>query len=192
MRSAAFGRQALIHRLGENLPDYVTAAGSGTRCTALLEDLARPGASAGEGGDRVHCLTAGEFPRVPDSLRRASGESVFRPHGSELYATEAQLTLEQRIIAQAGAEKAPHLEPELAAELLGAELADLEAQLRSAAQAQDVTTGSGLSASPGRRRVQRAHVCAARRDRCRYRGQPARRSSPGKAAEAWVRAGRAA
>lgn len=141
--SATFSRQTIIHRLGEHMPDYVTAAGP-EHAQALLEGLADR-VLAGEGGDTVHCLLAGEFPRVPGYLRRANGESVFRAHGIELYATEAQLTLEARIIAQAGAEKAPHLEPELAAELLGADMDGLEQQLREAARAG--TTGSGLSAS---------------------------------------------
>ncbi|MGH3401504.1 MAG: MobF family relaxase [Streptosporangiaceae bacterium] len=143
--SAAWSRQTLLHRLGENMPDYVTAAGP-EHAQAVLEGLADR-VLGGEGGDRVHCLTAGEFPRVPGYLRRASGESMFRAHGIELFATESQLTLEARIIAQAGAEKAPHLEPELAAELLGADMDDLESQLHDAAMAQDFETGSGLSAS---------------------------------------------
>lgn len=185
--SAAWGRQVLIHRLGENLPDHVTAAGS-EHAARVLEGLADR-IMAGEGGDRVHCLTAGEFPRVPDYLRRASGESLFRPHGSELYATKAQLTLEQRIIAQAGAEKAPHLEPELAAELVGVELADLEAQLRSAATAQDFTTGSGLSASQAA--VAFNALTSARRAEIGVAIAGSGKSYlAGKAAEAWVRAGK--
>jgi hypothetical protein len=140
---ATFNRETLIHRLGEGLPDYVVAKGP-QHARPLLEGLTDR-ILAGEGGDRVHCVTAGEFPRVPDYLRRMSGESVYRAPGSRLYATEAQLTLEQRIIAQAQAELAPYLSPENSAELLGADLAELEAQLQGAAQAPDVVTGSTLN-----------------------------------------------
>jgi conjugative relaxase-like TrwC/TraI family protein len=142
-KSAVFNRETLIHRLGEALPDYVIAKGPG-RARQMLEELADR-ILAGEAGDRVHCVTAGEFPRVPDYLRRKDGESVYRAPGARLYATEAQLTLEQRIIAQAQAELAPHLSPSQSAELLGAELDALEAQLLSSAQHSDAITGSKLT-----------------------------------------------
>jgi hypothetical protein len=63
------------------------------------------------------------------------------------YATWAQLTTEEHLSAQAQEAGAPRLEPELAASLLGADQARLEAQLQDAAQdarpAQEAT-GSGL------------------------------------------------
>ena len=139
---AVFNRETLIHRLGEAMPDYVIAKGP-DHARALLEDLTSR-VLGGEGGDRVHCVTAGEFPRVPDSLRRANGESVFRAPGSRLYATERQLSTEQRVIAQAQSELAPYLSPQTSAELLGAELDDIEAQLWGSAQTPEAVTGSKL------------------------------------------------
>ena len=58
----------------------------------------------------MELLSAPEWPRVPDGLRRADGESVFRPHGAERYASQAQLTLEERLLAQAQEPGAPHLD----------------------------------------------------------------------------------
>ena len=125
---------------------------------------------------------------MPDALRRASGESVYRAHGVEQFATEAQLTLEERIIAQAGAEKAPHLDAAQAAELLGAELNDLEAQLHDAAQAQDVTTGSGLSVSQAA--VAFNALTSARRTEIGVAiAGSGKTFLAGKTAEAWARAG---
>src|SRR5206468_4145365 len=107
----------------------------------LLPALARQ-ALAGE----AVLLSAPEWPRVPDCLRRASGENVYVPHGANRYATRGQLALEDRLLADAGEAGAPRLEPVAAARLLGAPQAQLEAQLQASAGS-DVTgelTGAGL------------------------------------------------
>ena len=92
-------------------------------------------------------LSAPEWPQVPDCLRRASGESLYTPHGAARYATGAQLTLEERLLAHAQETGAPRLHPATAARLLGAQQAHLEAQLQAPTAPQDAIsehTGSGL------------------------------------------------
>jgi len=92
-------------------------------------------------------LEAPEWPRVPDSLRRADGRSIYRPHSGTRYTTLAQLTLEERLVTQAQQPGAPRVAPDVAARLLGADLAQLEAQLGAGAQKSDQPqsdTGSGL------------------------------------------------
>ena len=91
---------------------------------ALLPALARQALAT-----EAVMLSAPEWPRVPDSLRRASGESLYIPHGAARYATGAQLDLEERLLAHAQEPGAPRLDPATAARLLGAEQAHLEAQL---------------------------------------------------------------
>jgi AAA domain len=109
----------------------------------MLEDLADR-ALAGEAAEEVLRLDPPEWPRVPDSLRRADGESIYRAHGCELYATRAQLSMEEQLLADAQAESAPHLAREQAAALLGADLAQLERQLRAGVPAPDGVTQGGL------------------------------------------------
>jgi hypothetical protein len=74
--------------------------------------------------------------------------TVFRPHGAERYASQAQLALEARILAQARATGAPRLDPDTVAWLLGADRGRLEAQLQPdapcTAAALAEITGSGL------------------------------------------------
>jgi hypothetical protein len=134
----------LIRHLGELLPDDVACADDAT-AAQLLPRLADQ-VLAGGTGEEVLSLEAPEWPRVPDSLRRADGRSVYRPHGATRYATLAQLTLEERLTAQAQEPGAPRAEPALAARLLGADQAQLEAQLQPEAQAAggQAATGSGL------------------------------------------------
>ncbi len=129
----------MIRYLGEALPAGAMAD------RATLERLASR-ALAGAAGEQVELLSAPEWPRVPGGLRRADGESVFRPHGAERYASQAQLTLEERLLAQAQEPGAPHLDPAVAARLLGADVERLQAQLRPGADTVAVagTTGSGL------------------------------------------------
>jgi TrwC relaxase/AAA domain len=138
-------RADLIRHLGELLPDDVVCRDGGA-AAALLTGLADK-VLAGAASERVIALEAPEWPPVPESLRRADGRSVYRPHSGTRYATLAQLTMEERLAAQAQQRGAPRLAPELAACLLGADQAQLEAQLHSAAatagQAQGAT-GSGL------------------------------------------------
>lgn len=84
--------------------------------------------------EQVVCLEAPEWPPVPHALRRADRRSIYRPHSGTRYATLTQLTLEERLSTQAQQEGAPQLAPEMAALLLGADQAQLEAQLSQAAQ----------------------------------------------------------
>jgi hypothetical protein len=85
---------------------------------------------SGRAGDVV-CLEAPEWPPLPQSLRRElDGRSVYTRPGITRYATAAQLSTEERLVAQAQAQAAPRLPREQAARRLGAEVASLEAQLR--------------------------------------------------------------
>ena len=138
-RITAWTRADLIRYLGETLPAGVLAD------RHALETLAAR-AISGAAGEQVELLSAPEWPRVPDGLRRAGGESVFRPHGAERYASQAQLTLEEQLLAHAREPGAPCLDAELAARLLGADPERLQAQLQpaSAAAAGAGTAGSGL------------------------------------------------
>jgi hypothetical protein len=139
-------RGDLIRHLGELLPDDVACA-SDVAAAALLPRLADQ-VLAGGAGEEVLSLEAPEWPRVQERLRRADGRSVYRPHGATRYATLAQLTMEERLTAQAQEAGAPRAEPAVAARLLGADQAQLEAQLCAGAQpaaAGPGAAGSGLS-----------------------------------------------
>jgi conjugative relaxase-like TrwC/TraI family protein len=144
---AAWTRADLIHCIGQHLPDHAVGRDQ-AHAWQYLSELAER-AAAGEAGEEVLRLNAPEWPRVPNSLRRADGESIYRAHGSELYATRAQLSMEEQLLADAQAETAPHLARELAAGLLGAgllgaDLAQLNAQVRAATLAPDGLTQGGL------------------------------------------------
>jgi conjugative relaxase-like TrwC/TraI family protein len=131
----------LIRHLGERLPATVGVM-SAADAAGLLPALARR-ALAGE----AVLLSAPQWPTVPDCLRRASGESVYVPHGANRYATHGQLALEDRLLAHAGEAGAPRLEPAVAARLLGAEQAHMQAQLQALSAGPEVTnefTGTGL------------------------------------------------
>jgi conjugative relaxase-like TrwC/TraI family protein len=139
---AAWTRADLVHHIAQNLPDHAIGQNQ-EHAWQLLEQLTAR-ALAGRAGEDVCRLDAPEWPRVPDSLRRANGESIYRAHGGERYATRAQLSMEEQLLADAQSETAPHLAREQAAALLGAELAQLDAQLRADAPAPDGVTHSGL------------------------------------------------
>jgi hypothetical protein len=140
----AWTRSALHRALGELLPAY-TAPMDDDEAGGLLPALVDR-VLGGEAG-RVVLLEAPQWPAVPESLRRRNGESMFTAHHAERYATEAQLGMEERIIAAASRRGAqvPRLVPAAAARLLGSDQAQLEAQLSRDVSA-DVTTetGSGL------------------------------------------------
>ena len=119
----------MIKYLGRVLPrsgmDPAAAA-------ALLEDLAdRALASEFE---PVACLEAPEPAEVPRSLLRADGRSVYQRHGGMRYATRAQLAMEERMLAQAGASGAPRMTRAQAAHALGADPAQLEDALTGRAR----------------------------------------------------------
>jgi hypothetical protein len=139
---AAWTRADLVHRIAQHLPDHATGRDQ-EHAWQLLEQLTA-WALAGRAGEDVCRLDAPEWPRVPDSLRRADGESIYRAHGGELYATRAQLSMEQQLLADAQAEGAPHLARGQAAALLGADLAQLQTQLHAGASAPDGVTQCGL------------------------------------------------
>jgi hypothetical protein len=110
---------------------------------ALLEGLAdRALVSEFEA---VTCLEAPEPAEVPRGLLRADGRSVYQRHGGTRYATRAQLVMEERMLAQAGATNAPRLTRAQAAHALGANPAQLDAALAGRANAaQDTRTRTGL------------------------------------------------
>jgi hypothetical protein len=66
---------------------------------------------------------------VPRSLLRADGRCIYQRHGGVRYATHAQLSIEQRMLAIARAGAAPHMTRADAARELGADLAQLDAAL---------------------------------------------------------------
>jgi hypothetical protein len=121
----------LIRHLGERLPAHVGAM-SAPEAATLVPALARQALAS-----QAVALAAPEWPRVPDCLRRASGESLYIPHGATRYATSAQLTLEERLLAHARETGAPRLRPAAAARFLGAKQARLEARLQAHAPTQD-------------------------------------------------------
>jgi AAA domain/TrwC relaxase len=133
-------RADLIKYLGRVLPrsgrDPAAAA-------ALLEEVAdRALASEFE---PVACLEAPEPAEVPASLVRADGRSVYRRHGGVRFATHAQLSMEQRMVALARASGAPRMDRADAARALGADLTQLEAALAGRAQdTQGARTRTGL------------------------------------------------
>jgi conjugative relaxase-like TrwC/TraI family protein len=139
---AAWTRADLTRHIAQNLPDHAIGQDQ-EHAWRYLEQLTGQ-ALAGQAGEQVCRLDAPEWPRVPDSLRRANGESIYRAHGGERYATRAQLSLEEQLLADARAVAAPHLAREHAAALLGADLAQLETQLRAGAPAPDGVTQRGL------------------------------------------------
>jgi hypothetical protein len=77
----------------------------------------------------VVCLEAPEWTPLPGSLRRElDGRSVYTRLGVTRYATAAQLSLEDTLVARARTQGAPRLPGELAARRLGANPALLQAQ----------------------------------------------------------------
>ncbi len=135
-------RADVIKYLGRVLPrsgmDPAAAA-------ALLEDLADRALRSEF--EPVICLAAPEPVQVPASLLRADGRSVYQRHGGVRYATRAQLTMEERMVAQAGASGAPRMDRAQAAQALGADPAELEETLTGCAvDANAPRTQSGLRA----------------------------------------------
>ena len=90
----------MIKYLGRVLPrsgrDPAAAA-------ALLEGLADRALRSEF--EPVLCLEAPEPAEVPRSLLRADGRSIYQRHGGVRYATGAQLAMEERMLAQASAER---------------------------------------------------------------------------------------
>jgi conjugative relaxase-like TrwC/TraI family protein len=94
----------------------------------LLLGLAEE-ALSGRSGEVV-CLEAPEWPLLPASLRRElDGHSIYTRPGVARYATTAQLSMEERLVAHAQTQGAPRVRGELAAGRLGADFAQLRAAL---------------------------------------------------------------
>jgi len=133
-------RADVIKYLGRVLPrcgmDSAAAA-------ALLEDVADRALQSEF--EAVACLEAPEPAPVPASLLRADGRSVYQRHGGVRFATHAQLTMEERMLALARDGGAPRLDRAEAARVLGADLAQLEDALAGRAQdTQGHRTRTGL------------------------------------------------
>jgi conjugative relaxase-like TrwC/TraI family protein len=139
----AWTRHDLLKQLALVLPAETRHMGAAA-AQELLHGLVDE-ALSGRDGDVV-CVEAPQWPPLPASLRRElDGCSVYTRPGVARYATAAQLSLENRLIAQARAQAAARLTPEIAAQRLGADPAVLEAQLRERAQdARQHTTHGGL------------------------------------------------
>jgi conjugative relaxase-like TrwC/TraI family protein len=99
----------------------------------LLLGLAEEALSGRDG--QVVCLEAPEWPPLPASLRRQmDGRSIYTRPGVARYATAAQLSMEERLVAHARTQAAPRVSGELAAQCLGADLAQLRAALAGRAR----------------------------------------------------------
>ena len=134
-------RADLIKYLGRLLP---RTGRDPAQAAALLEDLADRALRSQF--EQVLCLEAPEPAEVPRSLLRTDGRSVYRRHGGVRYATRAQLSMEDRMTAQASAQGAPRMSRAAAAHALGGDLERLERALAGRATGADGAqrTGSGL------------------------------------------------
>jgi hypothetical protein len=139
----AWTRHDLLKQLALVMPPE-TRRMDAAAAQELLIGLAEE-ALAGRTGDVV-CLEAPEWPPLPGALRRElDGRSVYTRPGVARYATSAQLSLEERLVAQAQTQGAPRLPGELAVRRLGADAEVLAAQLRERAQDPGAyTTRGGL------------------------------------------------
>ena len=142
-KQPAWTRHDLIKQLALVMPAESRRM-SAQAARELLLGLAEE-ALSGRVGD-VMCLEAPEWPPLPASLRRElDGRSVYTRPGVARYATAAQLSAEERLVAHAQARRAPRLPGELAARRLGIDAELVEAQLRERAQdAHQQATRSGL------------------------------------------------
>ena len=127
----AWTRHDLLKQLALILPAE-TRQMSPEEAQELLFGLAEE-ALSGRSGEIV-CLEAPEWPPLPASLRRQlDGRSIYTRPGIARYATAAQLSMEERLVAHAQTQAAPRLPRELAARRLGTDPALLGAQLRGRA-----------------------------------------------------------
>ena len=123
----AWTRHDLLKQLALVLPAE-TRQMSPKEAQELLLGLAEEALSGRSG--QVVCLEAPEWPPLPAALsREVDGRSVYARPGIARYATAAQLSLEERLVAHAQTQDAPRLPSELAARRLGADLAQLRATL---------------------------------------------------------------
>ena len=128
----AWTRHDLLKQLALVLPPE-TRQMNPEEAQKLLFGLAEE-ALSGRSGEVV-CLEAPDWPPLPASLRRElDGGSVYSRPGATRYATAAQLSMEERLVAHAQTHGAPHVPGELAAQRLGADLAQLRAALAGRAR----------------------------------------------------------
>jgi len=127
----AWTRHDLLRQLALVMPPE-TRHMSPEEARELLLGLAEEALSGRTG--EVVCLEAPEWPPLPGSLRRElDGRSVYTRPGVARYATTAQLTIEDKLVAHAQTQGAPRLPGEVAARRLSADAALLDAQLRGRA-----------------------------------------------------------
>ncbi|TVZ00006.1 hypothetical protein EAS64_38630 [Trebonia kvetii] len=138
---SAWTRSDLVKHLGRVLPR--TGRNPEAAARLLEETVDRILRSEFE---KVLCLEAPDPVDLLDDLVRADGRSVYRRHGRTRYATRAQLSMEERMVALAQATTAPRLTRDAAATALRANLARLERALAGDADdpEADAGTGSGL------------------------------------------------
>jgi len=122
-------RADLVKYLGRVLPRFGVDPAA---AAALLEDLADRALRSEF--EPVACLQAPEPAAVPRGLLRADGRSIYQRHGGVRYATHAQLSLEERMVALARADAAPRMTRADAARALGADLAQLDRALAGGAR----------------------------------------------------------
>jgi hypothetical protein len=128
----AWTRHDLLKHLALVMPPETRRLDAAT-AEELLLGLAEEALSSRTGD--VVCLEAPEWPPLPAALRRElDGRSVYTRPGVARYATAAQLSLEERLVAQAQTQGAPRLPGDLAAGRLGAGAELLAAQLRECTQ----------------------------------------------------------
>jgi hypothetical protein len=142
-KQPAWTRHDLVKQLALVMPAESRRM-SAQAARELLLGLAEE-ALSGRGGDVV-CLEAPEWPPLPASLRRElDGRSVYTRPGTARYATAAQLSAEERLVAHAQPRRAPRLPGELAARRLGIDAELAAAQLRERAlDAHQQATCGGL------------------------------------------------
>jgi hypothetical protein len=123
----AWTRHDLVRQLALVMPPE-TRQMSSQAAQELLLGLAGEALSGRTG--QVVCLEAPQWPPLPASLcRQLDGRSVYTRPGVARYATTAQLTMEEQLVAHAQTQGAPRLPSDLAARRLGADPALFEAQL---------------------------------------------------------------
>jgi conjugative relaxase-like TrwC/TraI family protein len=138
---SAWTRADLVKHLGRTLSRTGRDPDAAAR---LLEETADRILASDFGP--VLCLEAPDPVDLPGDLVRADGRSAYRRHGGTRYATGAQLSLEERMAAQAQSTAAPRMTREDAAAALGTDLGRLERALTEDAETgtDAAGTGSGL------------------------------------------------
>ncbi len=156
---SAWTRADLVKYLGRVLPRTGRDPEAAAR---LLEETADR--ILGSEFGPVLCLEVPDPVDLPGDLVRADGRSVYRRHGGTRYATRAQLSMEERMVAQAQATSAPRMTREAAAAALGADLARLERELAGDARSRYGRGGYWfrVARGPGRGRAVGADRRAAR------------------------------